>query len=112
MLKQQPSPAVLITVSSETLAGARRSIHACESCSNNAHVSFSQLLDRFTGFFHSDREYVLTEDLLCPWCMSPIDNDTLLELHCGRGRAAAACARSVHSKLGNLQAPIADLEYR
>jgi hypothetical protein len=90
MLKQQPSPALLITVSSQTLAGVRRLIHACEICSKNAQVSFAHLLDQFTGFFQSDREYVLTEDLLCPWCMSPIDNDTLLELH--RGRAVAATA--------------------
>jgi hypothetical protein len=90
MLKQQPSPALLITVSAQTLSGVRRSIHACDSCSNNAQVSFAQLLDRFTGFFHSEREYVLTEDLLCPWCMNPIDNDTLLELQSGRGRAATA----------------------
>jgi hypothetical protein len=92
MLKQQPSPALLITVSPETLTVVRSSIHACETCSKNAQVPFAQLLDRFTGFFHSDREYVLTEDLLCPWCMSPIDNDTLLELQCGRGMAAAASA--------------------
>ena len=90
MLKQQPSPALLITVSPETLAGVRRSIHACETCSLNAQVPFAQLLDQFTGFFQSDREYVLTEDLLCPWCMSPIDNDTLLELQCARGMAATA----------------------
>lgn len=92
MLKQQPSPALLITVSSDTLAGARRSIHACETCSKNAQVSFAQLLDRFTGFFQSEREYLLTEDLLCPWCMSPIDNDTLLELQSGMGMRAAASA--------------------
>jgi len=92
MLKQQPSPVLSIAVSPETLSVARRSIHACETCSKNAQVSFAQLLDRFTGFFHSDREYVLTEDLLCPWCMSPIDNDTLLELQCSIGKAAAASA--------------------
>ena len=90
MLKQQPSTALLITVSPETLEGVRTAIHACEICSKNARVTFAQLLDRFTGYFQSDREYVLTEDLLCPWCMSPIDNDTLLELQYGRGRAAAA----------------------
>jgi hypothetical protein len=92
MLKQQPSPALLITVSPQTLSVVRSSIHACETCSENAQVSFAQLLDRFTGFFHSDREYLLTEDLLCPLCMSPIDNETLLELQRGIGRAAAALA--------------------
>ena len=92
MLKQQPSTGLLITVSPETLEGVRGAIHACETCSTNAQVTFAQLLDRFTGYFHSEREYVLTEDLLCPWCMSPIDTNTLLELQSGSGKAVAAAA--------------------
>jgi len=90
MLKQQPSAALLITVSSDTLSGVRRSIHACEVCSRNAHVPLSQLLDSFIGYFNSEREYVLSEDVHCPWCMSQIDNDTLLELHAGMKKAARA----------------------
>jgi hypothetical protein len=90
MLKQQQTQGLLITVSPETLEGVRRAIHACETCSKNAQITFSQLLDRLTGYFHPEREYVLTEDVLCPWCMSPIDNETLLELQYGKGRAAAA----------------------
>jgi hypothetical protein len=92
MLRQQQSLDLFITVSAETLAAVRRSIHACETCSGNAQVSFEHLLDRLTGRFHPEREYVLHEDLSCPSCRSPIDNDTLLELHCTLSAAARANA--------------------
>jgi hypothetical protein len=92
MLSQQQSLGLLITVSSGTLAVVRRSIHACETCSGNARVSFEHLLDRLTGRFNHERAYVLNEDLSCPSCRSPIDNDTLLELHCTMSVAARANA--------------------
>jgi hypothetical protein len=92
MLRQQQSLGLFVTVSAGTLAEVRRSIHACESCSGNAQVSFEQLLDRFTGRFNPEREYVLTEDLSCPSCRNSIDNDTLLELHCTMSVAQSAYA--------------------
>jgi hypothetical protein len=49
-----------------------------------------QLLERFVGSLHSDPEYVLAEDVLCPNCMSPIECSTLVELQCHT--AASACA--------------------
>jgi hypothetical protein len=81
MLKQQPSVTLQITVSPFTVAVARRSIHACDTCSDTANIPFAQLLDRLTGHFGSAREYVLTDDVQCPWCDMPIDDDTLVELH-------------------------------
>jgi hypothetical protein len=42
---------------------------------------FAQLLDRLTGHFGSERAYILTDDLLCPWCDTPIADDTLVEVH-------------------------------
>jgi hypothetical protein len=93
MLRQQPSLGLSITVSAETLIGVRRSIHACESCSPNAQVSVQELLNRFTGHFTSEREYMWTEDLLCPWCAAPIDNETLVEVqNIAKASAARACA--------------------
>jgi hypothetical protein len=91
MLKQQQSVAPSITVSVQTLAGVRRSIHGCHACSDNAEISFARLLERFIGRFNSEPEYVLTEDVLCPGCMSPIENSTLVELQCNT-TASAACA--------------------
>ena len=81
MLQQQPSLALQITVSPSTMALARRSIHACDTCSDAANIPFALLLDRLTGHFGSTREYVLTDDMQCPWCDTPIDDDTLVELH-------------------------------
>jgi hypothetical protein len=80
MLSQQQSLGLLITVSAGTLAEIRRAIHGCETCSANAQVSFEHLLDRLTGRFNLEREYVLTEDLSCPSCLSPIENGTLIEV--------------------------------
>jgi hypothetical protein len=81
LLKQQQSVNLLITVSPHTAALALRSIHACDICSNDADMPFARLLDRLTGHFGSEREYVLTDDLLCPWCDTPIADDTLVEVH-------------------------------
>jgi hypothetical protein len=81
LLKQQQSVILSITVSPHTVAVARRSIHACDACSNDANMPFAQLLDRLTGHFGSEREYVLTDDLVCPWCDTPIADDTLVEVH-------------------------------
>jgi|SwirhisoilCB3_FD_contig_61_1649220_length_376_multi_2_in_0_out_0_1 hypothetical protein len=80
MLRQQQSLGLLITVSEGTMAEVRRAIHACETCSTNAQVSFEHLLDRLTGRFNREREYVLNEDLSCPSCFSPIENGTLIEV--------------------------------
>jgi hypothetical protein len=82
MLKQQYSASLLITVSAQTVAAVRRSIHACDNCSSNAQVPLAQLLDRLIGRFHSEREYLLHDDVLCPSCMNPIAGDTLVELQC------------------------------
>jgi hypothetical protein len=90
MLKQHPSVTLSITVSNETLAGVRRSICACETCSRNAHVSFAQLLNRFVGPLSTECDYVFAEELQCPWCMSPIDADTLVELQAWKAAAAHA----------------------
>jgi hypothetical protein len=90
MLQQQQSVGLSITVSVQTLAGIRRSIHGCDTCSDNARISFAQLLERFIGRFNSGPEYVLTEDVLCPSCMTPIECSTLVELQCHT--AASACA--------------------
>src|SRR5205823_10257848 len=53
MLRQQQSTSLLITITAETLSAVRRSIHACENCSNNAQVSFEHLFDRLIGRFSS-----------------------------------------------------------
>jgi len=80
MLDQHQTPSLSILVSPDTLEGARRSIHGCEVCSNNAVVPFAQVLDRLTGHFDPEREYVLDEDLECPSCSTLIDSYTLVEL--------------------------------
>jgi hypothetical protein len=92
MLKQQPSTSLLITVSAETLAGVRRSIHACDTCSRNAQTPFARLLDRLIGHFDSEQEYLLVEDVLCPSCMNPIAADTLVELQRNMSQAARISA--------------------
>ena len=81
MLKPQQSVNLMITVSPHTVEVARRSIHACDTCSTDANMLFAQLLDRLTGHFGSERAYILTDDLLCPWCDTPIADDTLVEVH-------------------------------
>ena len=92
MLRQQQSAALVIMVSEQTLASARRSIHACDSCSPNAQICFAHLLDRLVGHFGEEREYVVTEDLLCPVCVSPIASDTLVEVVWNMKAAEKACA--------------------
>jgi hypothetical protein len=94
MLSQQQSLGLFITVSAGTLAEVRNAIQACETCSGNARVSVEHLLDRLTGRFNLEREYVLTEDLSCPSCLSPIENGTLIEVRCTMKAAlrARACA--------------------
>ena len=89
MLDQHQTPALFILVSADTLEGARRSIHGCEVCSNNAVIPFAQVLDRLTGHFDPEREYVLDEDLECPSCSTLIDSYTLVELQSMTARALA-----------------------
>src|SRR5689334_20496948 len=88
-LGPRQSLALSITVSAGTLAEARRWIHGCGTCCNNAQISFGQLLARLVGRFDREYEYVLEEDISCPACLGPIDADTRVELHLSMKVAAA-----------------------
>jgi hypothetical protein len=80
MLQQQPSLGLTITVSAQTLEAVRRSIHACDACSDNAAIPLMNLIDRLTGHFGPEREYMFDEDVLCPGCTNSVVSDTLIEV--------------------------------
>src|SRR5713226_1135592 len=89
MLKQQPQLSVSITLSADTIAAVRRQIHGCEICSRQASLPFAELLARLTGRRDLSRDTVISEDIHCPYCISPLDAaDTLVDIPLGIGRAA------------------------
>ena len=89
MLKQQQLPSVSLTLSPDTIAALRRQVHGCEMCSPQASMPFAELLARLTGRGDSATDYVMSSDIQCPSCVSPLDADTLVEIQQGIGRAAA-----------------------
>ena len=89
MLKQQQLPSVSLTLSADTIAALRRQVHGCEMCSPQASMPFAELLARLTGRGDSATDYVMSSDIQCPSCVSPLDADTLVEIQQGIGRAAA-----------------------
>ena len=88
MLKQQPQLSVSITLSADTIAAVRRQIHGCEICSRQASLPFAELLVRLTGRRDLSGDTVISEDIHCPYCISPLDADTLVDIPLGIGRAA------------------------
>jgi len=88
MLKQQPQLGVSITLSADTIAAVRRQIHGCEICSLQANLPFAELIVRLTGRRDFSRDTVISADLDCPYCISPLDADTLVDIPVGIGRAA------------------------
>jgi hypothetical protein len=88
MLKQQPQLSVSITLSTDTVAAVRRQIHGCESCSPQANLPIAELIVRLTGCRDFSRDTVISEDIDCPYCISPLDADTLVDIPLGIGRAA------------------------
>jgi hypothetical protein len=83
----------MITTATETLAGIRRSIHACDNCSDNASIPFAQLLERLTGRSSPKPDDELLEELQCPACMGAIDIDSCVEVQVSaKALAARACA--------------------
>jgi hypothetical protein len=93
MLRTQQSQTLSITPSTETLAGIRRSIHACEHCSENAVVPFAQLLERLRGRLPANLNEELPGELQCPSCMGAIGADSCVEVQVpAKAFAARACA--------------------
>ena len=93
MLRTQQSQTLSITPTTETLAGIRRSIHACENCSDNAVVPFTQLLERLTGRLPAKPDEELLGELQCPSCMGAIDVDSCVEVQISaKAFAVRACA--------------------
>jgi len=93
VLTQQPQVTVSIVLSTDTIAAVRRQVHACETCSPRASFPFGELLFRLTGRREDPTDYVLSEDIHCPACISPLDPETLVELQSGIGRAAISHSR-------------------
>ncbi len=89
MLRQQQHVTVCINLSADTVAALRRQIHGCEACSEQASLPFAELLMRLTGRRESSGDVVISEDIHCPACISPLDTDTLVEIQYGKGQAAA-----------------------
>jgi hypothetical protein len=93
MLRTQQSQTLSITTSTETLAGIRRSIHACDACSDNASVPFVSLLERLVGKLSEKPNEELLGELQCPSCMGAIDGDSRVEVQISaKAFAARACA--------------------
>ena len=88
MLTQQQRVTVLTTLSPDTIAALRRQIHGCEMCSTEASFPFGELLMRLTGCRNGAAGYVVSGDLHCPSCITPLEPETLVELQAGIGQAA------------------------
>ena len=70
-----------VIVSADTLASARRSIHGCNACTDNATVPFMNLLAGLIGRFDAEHDYMFDEGVECPSCSQTIASDTLVEVH-------------------------------
>jgi hypothetical protein len=69
----------LIAISKTTAREAEIQILGCESCSEDAEIPLSWILDQITGRSGSRTDYVLGEALRCPRCAAPITEGTLIE---------------------------------
>jgi hypothetical protein len=69
----------LVAVSRYTLLRARQEIIGCESCTEQALVPFSWVLDRVTDTVGPGTDYIMSESVRCPRCTRSVYETTLIE---------------------------------
>jgi len=69
----------LVAVSRYTLLRARQEILGCESCTEQAVVPFSWVLDRVTDGVGAGTRYIMSEAVRCPRCTRSVFEETLVE---------------------------------
>jgi hypothetical protein len=69
----------LIAVSGATIVKIREQISGCESCTEDAEIPLSRVMDGVTGRSGSVTDYVLSHPIRCPRCRAEITEETLVE---------------------------------
>jgi hypothetical protein len=69
----------IIAISDATALEAQRQILGCESCTEDAEIPLTWLLDRVTGRSGAETDYMLAEPLKCPRCAGEVTEETLVE---------------------------------
>jgi hypothetical protein len=88
MLKQQQFLSLSPALSADTVAALRRQIHGCEACCEQAILPFTELVMRLIGRLENRSDQLISEQVSCPSCESPLDTDTLVKIQFGIGQAA------------------------
>jgi hypothetical protein len=71
----------LVSISTRTALEVRAQILGCESCTDDAEIPLSWVLDDVTGRSGAETDYVylLSEPIKCPRCASEVTEETLVE---------------------------------
>ena len=68
----------VVLVDENILNQAEKWITACEQCSDNAEISFDQLLDSLTGCDPTTTDYLMCRAAKCPCCYGAVTERTLV----------------------------------